>query len=210
MLRQPPGAGKKRATLHARALSDCLFGQYSPRLAVQGNSDLAPVFVDSAYSPDQQVAAGYFQVSDQAPHLQFCCWLNSVLIAPGEHLRQLLECVFSWRLRLRDLSTPASLAQVLTEVYAARPLPLPEHVVVALVLHKVVDPRGEVRDAARGLLVQLARRAWGREARYRCAVARWSGLHATAAGGEHSARVHTLCCAVRSGQRLRLAPWLGS
>lgn len=55
-------------------------------------------------------------------------------------------------------------------MYAARPLPLPEHVVVALVLHKVVDPRREVRDAARGLLTQLARRAWGREARYRCAV----------------------------------------
>lgn len=60
--------------------------------------------------------------------------------------------------------------QVLTEVYAARPLPIPEHVVVALVLHKVVDPRREVRDAARGLLTQLARRAWGREARYRCAA----------------------------------------
>ena len=55
-------------------------------------------------------------------------------------------------------------------MYAARPLPLPEHVVVALVLHKVVDPRREVRDAARGLLTQLARWAWGREARYRCAV----------------------------------------
>ncbi|KAL4434374.1 hypothetical protein ABPG75_000815 [Micractinium tetrahymenae] len=92
---------------------------------LQGNSDLASVFVDSAYSPNQQVAAGYFQV--------------------------------------------------LTEVYATRPLPIPEHVVVALVLHKVVDHRREVRDAARGLLTQLARRAWGREARY--------SEHHDAAGG---------------------------
>ncbi|KAL4428595.1 hypothetical protein ABPG77_008907 [Micractinium sp. CCAP 211/92] len=97
---------------------------------LQGNSNLAAVFVDSAYSPDQQVAAGYFQV--------------------------------------------------LTEVYAARPLPLPEHVVVALVLHKVVDPRREVRDAARGLLTQLARRAWGREARY-------SDQHEASGGPPHTA-----------------------
>ncbi|PSC67904.1 furry homolog-like [Micractinium conductrix] len=83
---------------------------------LQGNSDLASVFVDSSYSPNQQVAAGYFQV--------------------------------------------------LTEVYATRSLPLSEPVVVGLVLHKVVDPRREVRDAARGLLAQLARREWGREARY--------------------------------------------
>jgi hypothetical protein len=60
---------------------------------------------------------------------------------------------------------------VLAEVYAQRALPLPEHIGVSLVLHKVVDPRQGVRDAARGLLGLLARRAWGRDARYRCASA---------------------------------------
>ncbi len=34
--------------------------------------------------------------------------------------------------------------QVLTEVYAQRPLPLPEHVGVSLVLHCIVDQRQEV------------------------------------------------------------------
>ena len=57
--------------------------------------------------------------------------------------------------------------QVLTEVYASRPLPLPEHVGVSLVLHKTVDERREVRDAARGLLSVLGKRAWGRDSRYR-------------------------------------------
>ena len=65
------------------------------------------------------------------------------------------------------------LPQVLTEVYALRALPLPEHVGVSLVLHKVVDPRQGVRDAARGLLGMLARRAWGRDARYRCVRLDW-------------------------------------
>lgn len=60
---------------------------------------------------------------------------------------------------------------MLTEVYAQRALPLPEHVGVSLVLHKVVDPRQGVRDAARGLLGLLARRAWGRDARHRYALA---------------------------------------
>lgn len=83
---------------------------------LQSNSELSSVFVDRSYSPNQQVAAGYFQV--------------------------------------------------LREVYAARPLPLPEYIGVSLVLHKVVDRRREVRDAARGLLGLLARRAWGRDPRY--------------------------------------------
>lgn len=41
---------------------------------------------------------------------------------------------------------PPDTWQVLTEVYAQRPLPLPEHVGVSLVLHMVVDGRQEVRD----------------------------------------------------------------
>lgn len=56
--------------------------------------------------------------------------------------------------------------QVLTDVYATMPLPLEQHVVLSLVMHKVVDARQEVRDAARGLLAVLARRAWNRETRY--------------------------------------------
>ncbi len=70
------------------------------------------------------------------------------------------------------------LLQVLTEVYAARPVPLYEHVGLSLVLHKVVDPRREVRDASRALLSMLARRVWGQEARYR-----WAGLGGTGGRG---------------------------
>lgn len=39
---------------------------------------------------------------------------------------------------------PARCLQVLTEVYGQRPLPLPEHVGVSLVLHSIVDQRQEV------------------------------------------------------------------
>lgn len=55
---------------------------------------------------------------------------------------------------------------MLTEVYALQPLPLEAHVVLSLVLHKLVDPRQEVRDAARSLLRVLSRRIWQRDTRY--------------------------------------------
>jgi len=52
---------------------------------------------------------------------------------------------------------------VLAEVYSTKPLPLEPFVVVALVLHKVVDAVPSVRDAARGMLGTLARRQWSQD-----------------------------------------------
>ena len=55
---------------------------------------------------------------------------------------------------------------MLADVYSARPLPIEQHTIISLVLHKVVDAWQDVRDAARGLLRMLARRAWGRDTRF--------------------------------------------
>ena len=50
-----------------------------------------------------------------------------------------------------------TLWQVLTEVYCSlsRGLPLEQHVLVSLVLHKVVDPDPKIRSASRELLEKL-------------------------------------------------------
>ena len=77
--------------------------------------------------------------------------------------------------------------QVLTEVYSALPLPLPAHAVVALVMHKLVDPGLEMREAARGLLGVLTRRAWGRETRYHADPA------AARASADGEVRGHVTC-----------------
>lgn len=94
--------------------------------------------------------------------------------------------------------------QVLTEVYAARPLPLPEYVCVSLVLNKIVDPQREVRDAARGLLSMMSRRVWGRDPRYSeqhetaegpsaaAAAAGLAGVHRAPAGADGTVVVGSL------------------
>ena len=73
-------------------------------------------------------------------------------------------------------------------------MPLPAHIGISLVLHKVVDGRQGVRDSARGLLSVLARRAWGRDARYRWVRLRYScGRVGCAAGAAYTDKAICVC-----------------
>ncbi len=82
-------------------------------------------------------------------------------------------------------------------MYAQRPLPLPEHIGLSLVLHKVVDQRQAVRDSARGLLGMLARRAWGRDARYRWASRRYTPGGAAPHESPRGIRISAMCQALQ-------------
>ncbi|KAI3439023.1 hypothetical protein D9Q98_001435 [Chlorella vulgaris] len=115
-----------------------------------------------------------------------------------------LASVFVDRSYAANQQVAAGYFQVLTEVYAARPLPLPEYVCVSLVLNKIVDPQREVRDAARGLLSMMSRRVWGRDPRYSeqhetaegpsaaAAAAGLAGVHRAPAGADGTVVVGSL------------------
>ena len=57
-------------------------------------------------------------------------------------------------------TTTAATKQVVSEVYATRPVPVEPHVVLALALCKLVDPAPEVREDALHALQVLSAREW--------------------------------------------------
>lgn len=79
-----------------------------------------------------QLGAARAECAGNAPCTQPCSFMQR------RSVPSIVDCV------LTPWSCP-SLSQVLTEVYGQRPLPLPEHVGVSLVLHCIVDQRQEVR-----------------------------------------------------------------
>lgn len=108
---------------------------------IPGGLPLADVGVETTWGPPKEhVARGALQ---------------NVLRSTPE-----LAPVFVERCYSQNPRVASAYFVVLSEVYAAVPLPLEAYVVVALVLHKVMDALPAARDAARGMLGTLARRLW--------------------------------------------------
>lgn len=59
-----------------------------------------------------------------------------------------------------NLQTAASYFLVLSNVYSDIPVPLEEHIIVSLVLHKIIDTLPNVRHAAQAMLKTMAMRHW--------------------------------------------------